>query len=342
MKAFILSAGQGTRLIPLTINRPKPMLPVLNKPVLEHILEWLSCFGIEEFVINLHHKPECIKKYFKTLRKYKITYSEEPVLLGTAGAVKKCQPLLNETFLVVYGDNIFRTDLTDFFKFHRERKSKLTMGLIEEENIAQSGIALVDEQGKILRFKEKPKEDEIFSHLTNAGIYLVEPEILEYVPKGRFYDFGKDLFPQLTLTKRRGNLFGFKLRGFLEDMGTLEKFLKINLSLLDNGQSVIGKSCNLKEASIQNSCIGDNCLIEEGAFVKDCILDRKVRVGKNSRLENSIILEETSVGEGVKINGAVITEKCFIGDGASITKGAKLWPGVKVGRKARVLANIFN
>ncbi len=342
MKAFILCAGQGIRLIPLTINRPKPMLPVLNKPALEHTLEWLSGYGIKEFIINLYHKPECIKSYFKNLRKYKITYSPEPGLLGTAGSVKKCQGLLNETFLVVYGDNIFKTDLTGFFKFHKEKKAKLTVGLVEGEDIAQSGIAQINKEGEILRFKEKPQDDEIFSHLINAGIYLVEPGVLEYAPKGKFYDFGKDLFPQLTLTNRRGGLFGFKLTGLLEDIGTPDKFLRINLSLLEKGHSLLGKGCRLNNSDIENSIIGHNCIIEEGAVIKDCVLDAGVRVGENSRLKNSIILEKTVIEKEVDITGAAIAEKCLIEDGASVTNGAKLWPGVKIAKNSLVLSNVIS
>ena len=214
------------------------MLTVLNKPVVEHILEWLSGYGIKEFIINLHHKPEYIKNYFKNLKRYKIIYSEELKLLGTAGAVKKCQSFLNETFLVVYGDNIFKTDLTDFFKFHKEKKAKLTIGLTEEEDLIQSGIVAMDKEGRVLKFKEKPRDNEIFSHLANAGLCLVEPKILEYVPKAKFYDFGKDLFPQLVLTNRRGGLFGFGLKGFLKDIGTPQRLLNINLSLLKTGQSL--------------------------------------------------------------------------------------------------------
>ncbi len=342
MKAFILCAGQGIRLIPLTINRPKPMLPVLNKPVLEHILEWLSGYGIEEFIINLYHKPECIKSYFKKLKKYKITYSPERGLLGTAGSVKKCRSLLNDTFLVVYGDNMFKTDLMGFFKFHKEKKSRLTMGLVEKEDVAQRGIVAIDKEGEVLKFKEKPQKDKIFSHLINAGLYLVEPEILEYVPEGKFYDFGKDLFPQLTLTNRRGGLFGFKLTGLLEDIGTPNNFLEVNLSLLEKGRSLLGEGCRLNGSDIQNSIIGHNCIIEEGAIVKNCVLDAKVRVGRNSHLTNSIILEKTVIRKEANITGAAIAERCFIGDEASVAKGVKLWPGVKVAKNTQVLNNITN
>lgn len=335
MKAFILCAGEGKRLIPLTLNRPKPMLPVLNKPLLEHVLEGLYECGIKEFIINLHHKPQIIKEYFRS-KKYKITYSQETGLLGTAGAVKKCRNLLKETFLVVYGDTLFEADLKGFFEFHKDKKSKFSVGLMRGKDLTRAGIVLTDENGRISKFKEKPKRGEIFSSLVNAGIYLMEPEILDEIPEGGFYDFGLDFFPRLLASEKQKDFYGFKLRGFFEDIGGFQNFLALNRYLLKRKKNLIDKSSIVEKAEIKKSVIGKNCNIEKGAVINNSVLDEQIHVGGKTRINNTIILKNTFISGEAKISDAVISEGCLVAKGAVISRGVKLWPGSRVSEQNKI------
>jgi len=232
MKAIILAAGKGKRLGKLTRSVPKPMIKIGKKPILEHNIEWLSRYGINDIYINLHHLPDTIRGYFKDGRKWHVSirYSYEPKLLGSAGAVRKIAKdyWIQETvdkdkynsysglynpFLVVYGDNLFEYDLKKIINFHERKKGVATIALYEKENVDQSGIALLDDEDKIIKFIEKPSPDEVISHLVNTGLYILEPQVLDYIPSYKAIDFGKDVFPKMI--KKNEKIFGLILKGDL-------------------------------------------------------------------------------------------------------------------------------
>jgi NDP-sugar pyrophosphorylase family protein len=233
MKALILAAGKGTRLAPLTLDLPKPMLPIGEKPLLEHLVRWLLRHGIAEIAVNLHHKPEIITGYLGNGRHLgaNITYSRERELLGTAGAAKNLQSFLDETFVVMYGDVYTNFDLTRLIRYHNSLRSQsrfsscfLTMVLYRVHNPSACGLVEINEQGQVTRFVEKPPPDLVFTDLANAGVLVLEPGILNYIPPNMRYDFGLDLFPKLL---RLGiPLYGYPLRDdeFLIDIGTLESY----------------------------------------------------------------------------------------------------------------------
>lgn len=227
MKGMILAAGEGTRLHPLTQNLPKPMVRVSGKPILEHNIRLLSHYGICEVVVNLHHSPEAITSYFGSGESFgvSITYSYEPSLLGTAGAVKKMESFFDEHFLVVYGDNLTNCSIEQFQAFHREKKGIGSIALFYRENPESSGIASLDENDKILHFIEKPRTQEIFSRWVNAGFLILEPEILKYIPSDRASDFGKEIFPELI--KNGHTLYGYKMKEQLWWIDTLEDYQKL-------------------------------------------------------------------------------------------------------------------
>ncbi len=227
MKAFILAAGLGTRLRSLGLDLPKVMVPIGGKPLLQHHLELLSRQGIREFIINLHHLPERITDYFGDGSAFgvKITYSLEPELLGTAGAVKKMEAAVrDDTLLVLYGDNLFRFEVAPLLEFHRARRALATIGLWESPEPWTGGVVETDGDGRIRRFVEKPDRKEVSTNLINAGIYLLEPAVLNAIPSGRFCDFGKDVFPNL-LAKGKA-LYAMKPNAYVQDIGTPERLAK--------------------------------------------------------------------------------------------------------------------
>ena len=211
MKAMILAAGQGTRLRPLTDHIPKPMVLVAGKPILEHNLELLTRHGISDVVINLHHQPQTIVDHFGDGSRWgvHITYSFEPELLGTAGAVKRVQEQFDSTFLVLYGDNLTTCDLTRLTVFHQAKGGIATIALHYRDDPTASGIATLDDRDRITRFVEKPMPHQIFSLWVNAGILVLEPEVLDVTPEGGPSDLGRDLFP--SLLARGEAIYGYRM-----------------------------------------------------------------------------------------------------------------------------------
>jgi len=224
MKAMILAAGEGARLRPLTERMPKPMIPIAGRPILEHNIRLLAKHGIRELVINLHHCPEAITGYFGDGKAWgvSITYSYEPVLLGSAGAVKKVGHLFNGMFLVVYGDNLTTCNLQKLCAFHQEKGSAGTIALFHRDDPASSGIVELGEDAHIIRFLEKPTPDQMFSHWVNAGLLVFEPEVLEYIPADVPSDFGRDILPALIAASRR--LYGYRMTEDLQWIDTLEDY----------------------------------------------------------------------------------------------------------------------
>ena len=201
MKAMILAAGEGTRMRPLTDGVPKPMLPVGGRPALEYTVEWLHHYGIREIVINLHHHPETVIRHFGDGSAFgvSIEYSIEERILGTAGGTKRRASSFAGSFVVVYGDVLTDLDLSALVRYHSTRASNLhlTMSLYRVPDPERCGVALVDAEGRVTRFVEKPHAGESPSDLASAGVFVLDPKILRYVPEGLFYDYGHDLFPAL-------------------------------------------------------------------------------------------------------------------------------------------------
>ncbi|MFZ4662745.1 MAG: nucleotidyltransferase family protein [Caldilineaceae bacterium] len=203
MKGLILAAGKGTRLRDLTLNRPKPMLPVQGKPLLAQHVEWLHANGIDQIAMNLHHCPAVITDYFGDGSRFgvQITYSYEPQLLGTAGAAKHLQAFFDEPFVVVYGDVFTNLALSRLHAFHEERKAQsglstlATLALYKVPNPTECGLVEIDETGRIQRFVEKPPPDQVFTDLANAGLMICEPAILQLIPAETEVDFGRHVFP---------------------------------------------------------------------------------------------------------------------------------------------------
>jgi NDP-sugar pyrophosphorylase family protein len=231
VKAMVLAAGEGVRLRPLTSDRSKCMVEVGGKPVLERNIEWLRRYGVRELVINLHHAADSVTGYFGDGSRFgvRISYSLEPQLLGTAGAVRKVAEQFTGPFFVWYGDNLSTCRLDQLWEFHVASGGLVTIALHEREDPTASGIAGLDERGRITRFLEKPRPHEVFSHWVNAGILVLEPEVIGAIPAGVAADFSRDVFP--AMLEQDAAVFGYRMRGeerlwWIDTLADLERVEK--------------------------------------------------------------------------------------------------------------------
>ena len=209
---MLLAAGEGARLRPLTEKLPKPMIPIAGKPILEHNVELLAQHGIHEIAINLHHCPDVIAKHFGDGSRFgmSITYSYEPEVLGTAGAVKKLESYFQDTFLVIYADNLIKCDLKRLLSFHKKHQGVATIALHFRDDVVQSGVAVLDAEDRLTLFVEKPQPAYVSSHWVNAGVLVLEREVLGHIPPGIASDFGREILPRLLEKGER--LYGYRLR----------------------------------------------------------------------------------------------------------------------------------
>ncbi len=213
MNALLLAAGVGSRLRPYTDDRPKPMLAIGGRPILGYNLAMLAAGGVREVAINLHHLPGVIREYVGDGSAWglRVRYSEEPALLGTAGALLPVAAMFrDETFAIVFGDNLNELDLASMVRHHRASDAVATVALYERADVSQSGVAELDAAGRITRFVEKPRAGETASHWVNAGAIVAEPALLEPIPRGRSSDLGREILPALAA---RGELAGYRMTG---------------------------------------------------------------------------------------------------------------------------------
>ncbi|MGB3634763.1 MAG: nucleotidyltransferase family protein, partial [Rubrobacteraceae bacterium] len=245
MKAVIMAGGKGTRLRPLTSNQPKPMISIVNKPCMEHIVNLLKRHGIEEIVTTLGFMPEVIEDYFGDGSEWgvKMDHSIEEEPMGTAGSVKLAEDKLTERFVVVSGDALTDADLSKAVEFHRKSGAEATLVLQEVDDPSEFGIVVVDDEGRVERFLEKPDPEEVFSYTANTGIYVLEPGILEEIPADEEYDFADDLFPKLLGEGRP--VYGYVTeKPYWEDIGNIHQYLDAQRAVLGgdvNGIEIPGE-----------------------------------------------------------------------------------------------------
>jgi NDP-sugar pyrophosphorylase family protein len=358
-KAMVLAAGLGTRLRPLTDLISKPMAPIVNRPVMEHIIKLLAKHGFKDIVCNLHYFPDEIKNHFRDGSKWgvNIVYSFEEELLGTAGGVKKVEDFFQEqTFLVISGDALTDIDLSDAYDFHKEKKGKATLVLTEVEDTTQFGVVILDREKRIKGFQEKPLSGEARSNLANSGIYFFEPDIFKLIPRrGQFYDFGKNLFPDLL--EKDIPYYGYKHNKYWNDVGSLDEYQQGNFDALEGRVGVdipgklikdgvwIGRNCKIQEdvIIIPPVCIGDDCTIKKGAkLYGPIILGNNTTVDERAILYRGIKWGSGYVGKDASLIGAIIgyaaeikdkasvLEKAVIGSRSVIKDGIKIHPSVKI------------
>lgn len=359
MQAVVMAGGFGTRLRPLTANIPKPMTPLLNKPIIEHIIELLKQHNITDLILILYHQAEVIKDYFKDGKKFgvKIQYVKPDADYGTAGAVYCGYELINGKFIIISGDVVTDFDLSHAVNFHEKKNSAATLVLTRAKNPLQFGIVLTDKEGKITKFFEKPSWSEVFSDTINTGIYVLEKETLALVPKARGAkadcDFSKDLFPYML--KHKMPLYGSIEAGYWRDVGSLEDYINTNLEALKGkvdlnmgarsgkNNSVIARTAKVSKSSkIINSVIGSRCTVGPNVVIKDSVLWNNVNVEEGARINYDVLCNGVKVKANSKIN-----ENCFIGDSVTIgnntvvKKDVKIWPSKSVDSNSIVTKNLI-
>jgi mannose-1-phosphate guanylyltransferase / phosphomannomutase len=357
MRAIIMAGGFGTRLRPLTANLPKPMVPMMNKPMIEHIISLLKRHGLENIVVSLFFQPDAIINYFGdgSSMDVKLNYVKADTDYGTAGSVRNAISVLglkDEQVLIISGDVLTDINLSNAIEFHNKRKSKATIVLTRSKNPLQFGIVITNEKGKITRFLEKPTWGEVFSDTINTGIYILEPEVLNMIPYREEFDFSKDLFPAM-LEKEMG-LYGYITDGYWRDVGNLNEYQEAHFDCLahkvelqiDGNQlwsSFIGEGTTLKtkqENLIGNVCIGKNCIIEENVKIFDSVIGDYCRLGTGSIIRNSVIWNGTHIGKNSELSSDVIGFDCVIGDMVTISDNVFISDKCKINHRARLLQNI--
>lgn len=360
MQAVIMAGGFGTRLRPLTSSIPKPMTPLLNKPIIEHIIGLLKSHNITDLIIILYYQSEIIRNYFKDGTDFgvKIHYVKPAADYGTAGAVHCAHPYIKDRFIIISGDVVTDIDVSRAVNFHIRKESLSTIVLTHSKNPLQFGIVLTDKDGKINKFYEKPTWSEVFSDTINTGIYILEKQALELIPAARpsnkhEIDFSKDFFPYLL--NNRFPLYGFAENGYWKDVGSLEDYISTNLDALKgkvklaslkdiskNG-NVIGKRSKIaKTAELVNSIIGDDCTIGQNVKMKNCVLWNNVMIEDNCKLTNNVLCNEVKIRQNTSIQENVfIGDKVKVGSGVLIKSDIKIWPQKVIDGNSVVLKNLI-
>jgi mannose-1-phosphate guanylyltransferase / phosphomannomutase len=355
VKAVVMAGGEGTRLRPLTSNQPKPMVPIVGKPCMEHILELLHQHGLDDVIVTVAFMPQAIRSYFgngDTLG-MQIEYSVEESPLGTAGSVRLASDRLDETFLVISGDALCDVDLTDLIRFHREKEAAVTIGLKSVENPLEFGIVVTDEDGRIERFLEKPSWSQVFSDTINTGIYVLEPDLLRHVPTDRPYDFSKELFPLLLEMGRP--LYGYVFDAYWQDIGNLDQFRQANFDALDEhvrltvpgirlrGNIWLGEGVEVDDLdSIEGPAyLGNYCRIAPDATVGAySVLGSSVTLLERARTERSVIDAATHIGRSSRVEGAVVGRACDIRAHVHVQEGAAIGDEVTLGAQSAVMPKV--
>ncbi len=376
MKAVIMAGGFGTRIQPLTGSIPKPMIPLFNRPIMLHIVELLKKYDITELVMLLYHQPFYIKNFFRDGADFgvKISYVTPLQDMGTAGAVKAAEKYLNERFMVISGDLLTDFNLKKIMDFHADNKAKATITLTSVKDPLQFGVVITDKEKRITQFLEKPGWGEVISDTINTGIYVLEPEVLSYIPEGENFDFSQDLFP--LMLKKQDALFGVTAKGYWRDIGNTDSYReayhdifrgRINLKIDEPKQDFVGKDLRigadvklehagglegtvvigdnsqvLGDVRIKDSVIGRNCTIEAGVKLGRCIIWDNSYIKKGAKITDSVICSNVRVGQGAVLEeGAIVAEDTSIGDEAVIKADVKIWPKKTIEAGATVTSNMI-
>jgi mannose-1-phosphate guanylyltransferase/phosphomannomutase len=355
MKAVVMAGGEGTRLRPLTSNQPKPMVSIVGKPCMEHILELLRDHGMTDVIVTVAFLPQAIRSYFgegDTLG-LSIGYSVEESPLGTAGSVRLAARQLDETFLVISGDALCDVDLGELVAFHKERGAAVTIGLKSVENPLEFGIVVTDDEGRIERFLEKPSWGQVFSDTINTGIYVLEPEVLKHVPTDRPYDFSKELFPYLLEMGRP--LYGYVMDGYWQDIGNLDQYRQANFDALDEsvrlnvpgirirGNVWLGEGVEIPDLDQVEgpALIGNYCRIAPGASVGEySVLSNSVTLRERTRTTRSVIDASTHIGRSSLVEGAILGRSCDIRAHVRIHEGVAVGDEVTIGAESVVMPGV--
>ncbi|MEU4299584.1 mannose-1-phosphate guanyltransferase [Kitasatospora aureofaciens] len=360
MKAVVMAGGEGTRLRPMTSSMPKPLLPVANMPIMEHVLRLLKRHGLSDTVVTVQFLASLVKNYFGDGEELgmHLTYAHEETPLGTAGSVKNAEDALkDDSFLVISGDALTDFDLTKLIDYHRSKNALVTVCLTRVPNPLEFGITITDEEGRVERFLEKPTWGQVFSDTVNTGIYVMEPEVFDYVAAGESVDWSSDVFPQLLKEGKR--VYGYVAEGYWEDVGTHESYGKAQADVLEGkvdvelegfeispgvwvaegaevdpeavlrGPLYIGDYAKV-EAGVEireHTVLGSNVVVKRGAFLHKAVVHDNVYVGPQSNLRGCVVGKNTDVMRAARIeDGAVIGDECLVGEESIIAANVRVYP----------------
>lgn len=350
MKAVVLAGGEGTRLKPLTSKRPKPLMPIAGRPCIDYVIRSLVASGFQEIITTTAYMSDALIKNIGDGLEYNasILYSFEATPAGTAGAVRRVANFIEDTFVVAMGDILCDVDFRALYDFHKRKRGVGTIALTEVEDPTQYGIVGLDEDSRIRKFKEKPRSEEAFSRLANAGVYVLEPEVLDLIPSDQKFDFSKDLFPKV-LAKGLG-LYGSRLEGVWMDVGRPHDLWKANVEVVrregkpvrrpgiaSDGPMVLDPSAVIESGVVlRGPCyVGPNAVLRNGSVMDASCLYGSSRLEGRAVVKNSLVLEGSVIGSAAEIADSVVSQNCVIeagahladsviGDGVTIRAGARM------------------
>lgn len=334
MQALILAGGKGTRLRPLTMYTPKPIVPVLNRPFLLYQLEILQRAGITDITLSLSYQPDKIERFLDDGSDYGVNlrYVTEPSPMGTGGAYKYAENAIRDTTVVLNGDILTGLNIAEVIEFHRQKQSEATIVLTPVENPANYGLVETDEENRVMRFHEKPGIEEIKNLTTkniNAGIYILEPTILDLIPENENCSFEYNVFPNLLENQRL--FYAYLSAGnYWRDIGTAESYLQAHHDFLSgtikNFEMEKSGKCEIATAAIvdKNSIIGEGCMIKPNARVTNSVIGEGVHIEERAVIENSVVWAHTHISSAARIDGAIIGRSCHIGKNVLIGRKAVL------------------
>jgi NDP-sugar pyrophosphorylase family protein len=341
IKALILAGGKGARLRPLALHTPKPIVPLANIPFLFFQIDQIKKAGITEIILSLSYQPRKITDIFGDGMKYGVTmrYTHEDLPRGTAGAFKASEMLLDDTTVVLNGDVLTDTDLLDVIRFHKEKQAEATIVITRVMNPTGYGLVETSSSGRLLRFTEKPPEDEVTGDTINAGIYVLERSILDRIPQEGPQSFERDIFP--SMIQEGAGIFAYFSHAYWQDIGSPQKYLDATYGIISgrvklpgyphkacppnhwekrhvsiDQYSILDGGCMIKSGVIiENSVVGEECRIEEGALIKDSVIWSGTRVLPHVRIERSILGRQCHIGEGARLRpGTVLGDKSIVSD----------------------------
>ncbi len=355
MKAVIMAGGEGTRLRPLTSNQPKPMLPMANRPMMEHVVALLRQHGFTDIVVTVAFMANAVRSYFGDGSELgvRMVYATEETPLGTAGSVLNAREELDERFVVISGDVLTDIDLSAVVAFHERKGALATLALCSVENPLEFGIVITNEDDSIERFLEKPGWGQVFSDNINTGIYVLEPEIFDFIPEGRPVDFSGEVFPRVLEEGKA--IFGYVAEGYWEDVGTTQAYLKAHQDILDGKVAIdiegfplrpgvwLGKGSAVDPSAVIDgpAIIGPNCSVGAGAVLGEyTTLGSNIRISDGAEVRRSVIADNGYVGTGARVEGAVLARACDLRQGSRCEPGSVLGEGCLVGSHAEIRSDV--
>ena len=319
MRGMILAGGRSTRLYPLTLDLPKPLVPVLDRPVVDHIIDYLANHGVDDIVINVHYLAAQIESYIGDGSRWGVSmaYLREDELMGSAGAVKQVASRFDETFVVIGCDDVTDLDLGEAVRFHRDRGADATIVLHEADEVSQYGVVVTDGSGRITGFQEKPPPGTERSKLVNTGIYIFEPSVLDRIPAKTFYDFGKQVFPELLAAGAK--FYGMRTSSYWCDIGTPDEYRRCHFDALEGRVRLRPRDGAIVRGGV---LLGpDTRVAEDARVLRPSSIGARSRIEAGAVVERSILWDDVVVEAGATVRDAILGEGVRVGAGSTVTGG---------------------